>query len=134
MNILNVKLKNGEDLIAQLMEDHTNTSSIKLKAPVKLVSELNTGIYAKNWMFYSDSDEVEIQKTDIFFITVANEESMEWYIAYMAKNDIDSESDIDSLENIFNAMIESIIHYNTPPDDVNQKMHNPLKRMIDIVR
>ena len=107
MNILNVKLKNGEDLIAQLMEDHTNTSSIKLKAPVKLVSELNTGIYAKNWMFYSDSDEVEIQKTDIFFITVANEESMEWYIAYMAKNDIDSESDIDSLENIFNAMIES---------------------------
>jgi hypothetical protein len=109
MNILNVKLKNGEDLIAQLVEDHTNTLSIKLKAPVKLVSELNTGIYAKNWMFYSDSDEVEIQKTDIFFITVANEESIEWYVAYMAKNDMysDSESDIDSLESIFNAMVES---------------------------
>lgn len=107
MNIMNVKLKNGEDLIAQLMEDHTNISSIKLKAPVKLVSELNTGIYAKNWMFYSNSDEVEIQKTDIFFITVANEESIEWYVGYMAKNDIDSNSDIDSLESIFNAMIES---------------------------
>jgi hypothetical protein len=106
---MNVKLKNGEDLIAQLMEDHTNASSIKLKAPVKLVSELNTGIYAKNWMFYSDSDEVEIQKTDIFFITVANEESIEWYVAYISKNDIysDSESDIDSLESIFNAIVES---------------------------
>ena len=109
MDIMNIKLKNGEDLIAQLMEDHTNLQSIKLKAPVKLVSELNTGIYAKNWMFYSDSDEVEIQKVDIFFITNANEESIEWYVSYMAKNDMsfDLDSDIDSLENIFSAMIES---------------------------
>ena len=109
MDIMNVKLKNGEDLIAQLVEDHTNTLSVKLKLPVKLVSELNTGIYAKNWMFYSDIDEVEIQKTDIFFITHANEESIEWYVNYVRKNDIslDAESDIDSLENIFNAMVES---------------------------
>ena len=109
MDIMNVKLKNGEDLIAQLVEDHTNTLSVKLKLPVKLVSELNTGIYAKNWMFYSDIDEVEIQKTDIFFITHANEESIEWYVNYVRKNDIslDAESDIDSLENIFSAMIES---------------------------
>ena len=109
MDIMNVKLKNGEDLIAQLVEDHTNTLSVKLKLPVKLVSELNTGIYAKNWMFYSDIDEVEIQKTDIFFINHANEESIEWYVNYVRKNDIslDAESDIDSLENIFSAMIES---------------------------
>lgn len=109
MDIMNIKLKNGEDLIAQLVEDHLNAQSVKLKAPVKLVSELNTGIYAKNWMFYSNDDEVEIQKSDIFFITSANDESMEWYISYMTKNDmsLDSESDIDSLENIFSAMIES---------------------------
>lgn len=109
MDIMNIKLKNGEDLIAQLVEDHLNTLSVKLKAPVKLVSELNTGIYAKNWMFYSNTDEVEIQKTDIFFITNANEDSIEWYIDYVTKNDmlLDSESDIDSLENIFSAMIES---------------------------
>ena len=109
MDIMNVKLKNGEDLIAQLMEDHTNNISVKLKAPVKLVSELNTGVYAKNWMFYSDIDEVEIQKTDIFFITYASEESIEWYVNYVRKNDIslDAETDIDSLENIFSAMIES---------------------------
>lgn len=109
MDIINIKLKNGEDLIAQLMEDHTNHSSVKLKTPIKLVSELDTGIYAKNWMFYANDDEVEIQKTDIFFITHANDESIEWYIGYIKSNDIplDMESDIDSLENIFSAMIES---------------------------
>ncbi len=106
---MNIKLKNGEDLIAQLVEDHTNAISVKLKAPVKLISELNTGLYAKNWMFHSNEDEVEIQKTDIFFITHANEDSVEWYIEYVKKNDISLEidSDIDSLENIFSAMIES---------------------------
>jgi hypothetical protein len=109
MDIMNIKLKNGEDLIAQLVEDHTNTPFIRLKAPIKLISELNTGIYAKNWMYYSSEDEVVLQKVDIFFITIANDDSVEWYVDYVTKNDmsLDMESDIDSLENIFSAMIES---------------------------
>jgi hypothetical protein len=106
---MNVKLKNGEDLIAQLMEDHTNTSYIKLKEPVKLISDINIGIYAKNWMFYSKSNSITLEKTDIFFINDASEESIEWYMDYLSKKESFDESDdsIDDLETMFNALKDS---------------------------
>jgi len=110
MNLLHIKLKNGEDILAK--DQSTSLENVVVVAmPISVHMDPLHGFFAKSWMVLSDIDVVSINKNDIMFCYPASQHGVNYYEEFMKKHiryDDDIESDaIDDLEKMFEAMLES---------------------------
>lgn len=102
--IAHVKLKNGEDLVAHVVDE--SNEWIILKDPVCFAIDPNNGLFAKDWLMNSTLDSVRILKIDTFIISQANREAIKYYNQFKNR-DFRKPSSSNELENVLHALLES---------------------------
>jgi len=112
MALVHVKLNNGEDILAhgKILEDG---KKVKLRDPIVLHFDPETGVYARHWMIFSKENSVTLPSNQFIFIANASEGAIEYYNSFNTKsiekqrNEL-TESD-EELEEIYNSILESQI-------------------------
>ena len=109
-HIVNVKLKNGADIISILQSDQE--LFVFLENPVQIEADPENGFYAKSWLLLSENNVVAVSKLDIFYVHDASDKAIGYYENFLErmphkKHDNNVEEFTNELEDIFNAMLES---------------------------
>ncbi len=110
VNIVNVKLKNGTDILSILQSDQE--LFVLLENPVQIETDPEHGFYAKSWLLLSEVNVVTVSKSDVFYIHEASDKAIGYYESFLErmayKKPEDSEEEFtNELEEIFGAMLES---------------------------
>lgn len=112
MNLLHIKLKNGQDLLAQ--EERSTDTTVTIAAPVVISIDPSYGIMGTNWCHLSSISVVELKKEDILFCYPASERGYKYYDEFAHKFIEEDKSDdqlldesISELEELFTTMLES---------------------------
>lgn len=108
--IVNVKLKNGDDIVAILHADEDEF--IVLENPVQIEADPDYGFYARSWLLLSDEEFVSVDRADIFYVHTANDKSIGYYEDFIEKISsrkgvMTDEEFTTDLEDIFNAIMQS---------------------------
>lgn len=112
MQLIHVKLNNGDDIVAygKVSDDK---KSVTLKDPVQIVIDPEHGFFAKNWLMLSSNDVARVPSNKIMTIGKASVTAIKYYEEFLRR--ISSKSDdiftndesIEELEEIFNSLLES---------------------------
>jgi hypothetical protein len=110
VDIVNVKLKNGADLVGILTKHEDKF--VVMENPVEIHADPNHGFFAKSWLLFSEESLVTLDRSDIFYVQVANEKAIGYYEDFLDKVSSDkkivTDDDFTSeLEEVFTAMLES---------------------------
>ena len=110
VDIVNVKLKNGDNIVAVLHAEETKF--VILENPVQIEADPEHGFYARSWLLLSEEDVVTLDKSDIFYVHPASEKSIGYYEDFLEKvsyrRDMMSEEDFTTdLEDVYNAIMEA---------------------------
>ena len=111
MELIYVKLKNGQDIIG--IQGAESTGCCNVENPVQLKIHPTEGFYAQSWLLFSESTSVQIKDDDIFVKTRANRRAAECYNSFhedMEERGVLDElahSDADEAEEQLMAYIES---------------------------
>jgi len=110
MQLIHIKMKNGEDLLGYLVSstDH----HIEINTPIAVDIEPSLGFFAKSWLMLSEDNSVRLSKEDYMFWSKANKRATEYYDEFMHrladKPDDRTESEYtNDLEEVFSALMES---------------------------
>ena len=108
--VVNVKLKNGDDLVAILISDED--MFVVLANPVQIEADPYHGFFARSWLLLSDKNFVTVDKEDLFYVHNASDKSIGYYESFVekvsSKKGVVSEEDFTTdLEAVFNAIMES---------------------------
>ena len=110
MNLLHIKLKNGEDILAQKADNQTDIG-VTISAPVSIHVDPMNGFFAKSWMILSEEKLITIRNEDIMFCTNASTKGQSYYDEFVTRfADEDPEIDkeeIDSLQDLFELLLEA---------------------------
>ena len=113
--VVNVKLKNGDDIIGIIRNDEKDF--IVLENPVQIGTDPEFGVYGISWLMFSTEDIVSFDKSDIFYLHSANDKSIGYYEEFvdtLYKKEVDVNSNNSKfsteLEDIFNAIMQSKNH------------------------
>lgn len=113
--VVNVKLKNGDDIIAILRNDEKDF--IVLENPIHIGTDPEFGVYGISWLMFSNDDIVSFDKSDIYYLHSANDKSIGYYeefVATLYKKEVSDNSKNSQfsteLEDIFNAIMQSKNH------------------------
>ena len=107
MNLLHIKLKNGEDILAQ-EQSVPCENGVVVTMPISVHMDPIHGFFAKSWMVLSEVNSVTIKTDDIMFCYPASEHGTEYYEEFLKQRVSDTMSDdVDELEQMFEAMLES---------------------------
>lgn len=109
MQLIHVKMRNGEDLIGYLGDQIDN--SIELITPISVSIDPQFGMFAKSWLMFSDINSVMLTSSDYLFFAKASTKAVEYYEEFMFRLG-NQESNLDTnftneLEDIFSAIMES---------------------------
>ena len=114
MELVHVKMKNGEDIVGIAIERPTTTYNeqpyIAVKDPISIVIDPHIGMFAKSWLLFSESDTTRIKSSDILFCYAASDKAVSYCNEFMnrlAQSSKEQSDSIDELESIFNEMMES---------------------------
>lgn len=117
---VNIKLKNGDDLIA-IFIDHAD-DTLTVENPVQIQVHPEHGFFAKSWLLLSRSNFVTLDKKDIIFYDDASDKAIRYYEDFMRKlgisarenemNDLnysheETSDTISELEELFTSLLES---------------------------
>lgn len=113
MRLLHIKLKNGEDLLGQ--EDGESTKTLTIVAPISIKIDPSYGIMGMGWCQLSDTNMVELNKSDVLFYNHASKRGYKYYEEFAHKfvgDDLDESEEGESmsdneLEEIFSGLLES---------------------------
>ncbi len=113
MQLIHVKMKNGEDLLGYL--GGQTSESIELITPISIVIDPHVGLFAKSWLLFSELNSVNIFNSDYMFFSAASRKAIDYYDEFMHKiNDsqmqkqVEEDTDFNTeLEEVFTAMMES---------------------------
>lgn len=110
MNLLHIKLKNGEDLLAQEIIDQT-TDSISVTSPIQICIDPEHGFFIKSWASLSATDDISIPISEVMFCYPASEKAQSYYEEYTnrmshTKDEFDEE-EISEYEELFTALLEA---------------------------
>jgi hypothetical protein len=111
MQLMHVKLKNHEDVLAYVEECDDET--IVLVHPVTIQLDPDKGVYAKHWLVFSENNSVKIPNSEVLFVNKANDSAKKYYEAFTDQrkdsyiNEDYEEYDEHELEEMYNSMIES---------------------------
>jgi hypothetical protein len=97
--VVNVKLKNGDDIVI-------------LENPVQIEADPEHGFFARSWLLLSDEDFVTLDKQDLFYIHNASDKSIGYYEDFVekvtSKKGVVTDEDFTTdLEDVFNAIMDS---------------------------
>ena len=116
LNLIHVKLKNGEDLIG-IREPEANQKTndgIWIVSPISVNIHPIHGLFGKSWMMLSEANTVKINNDDIMYIAKANEKAESYYTQFLKRfdeddslNEISEDELTDELEDIYNIILES---------------------------
>ena len=114
MNLVHVKLKNGDDLIGvrDIEENKITKDGIWIISPIHVAVHPIHGLWGKSWMMLSDGNTVKINSNDIMYIANANEKATEWYHTFTnkhAENEATQslEEHFDEYEDLFTTMLDA---------------------------
>lgn len=109
MNLIHIKLKNGEDILAQENPEKSDIGVI-VTAPISVHLDPVHGFFAKSWMALSSTNTVLINSNDIMYCYPASERGLEYYDEFIRRfateDNIDPE-DTNELEQLFEAMMQA---------------------------
>lgn len=113
MQLIHIKMKNGEDLLGYLASN--TEDGIEIMTPISVILDPTYGMFAKSWLMLSDLNSVWIKSTDYMFFSTASRKATEYYDEFMHRisekeQQQSLEEDLDftsELEEIFQAMSES---------------------------
>jgi len=95
MELIHIKLKNGQDLIGV---DLGNTvGCCNIENPVQLKIHPTEGFYAQSWLLFSKEKSVIIDDKDILMIGEANQRAIDCYNSFF--EDVKERQFLDELEN-----------------------------------
>ena len=108
--VVNVKLKNGDDIVAILHSDEDEF--VILENPVQIEADPEHGFFARSWLLLSDEDFVTLDKQDLFYIHNASDKSIGYYEDFVekvtSKKGVVTDEDFTTdLEDVFNAIMDS---------------------------
>jgi len=114
MNLLHLKLKNGNDLLAQ-EQVGANDDVIVIVSPIEIQISPEYGMFAKSWSHLSSTNTFEIKKTDILFVYPASEKGYKYYEEFVTEHmsskvhdePLIDDDEVSELEEMFNLIIES---------------------------
>mgnify|MGYP002025121576 CR=1 FL=1 len=116
LNLIHIKLKNGEDLIGvrETTQNPTSTDGVWVVAPITVDIHPIHGLYGKSWMLLSDANTVKINNEDIMFLSNANLKAEKYYETFISKfreveddPDLTSEEYLDELDELYSTILES---------------------------
>ena len=86
MDIVHIKLNNGDDLIGKKIE-HDREGEYHIEDPIKIKFDPQCGIIAQSWLILSEKDSVIFEDKDIMIIGDANQRGAEYYKAFFEEKD-----------------------------------------------
>lgn len=113
MQLIHIKLKSGEDILAYLGEETNH--KIELITPITVVIDPTYGMFAKSWLLLSELNRVSIDTTNVMFFSAASRKAIDYYDEFMhrvsdkeQRQSVEDDTEFTSeLEEIFGAMMES---------------------------
>lgn len=108
MNLIHIKLKNGDDLLAQVFDETEKT--ICIAAPICIKIDPTYGIMGTGWCHLSDTTSVVLNKKEFLFYNPASERGYKYYEEFahkFIKDDEEEEAELSDLEEMFNDLLES---------------------------
>jgi len=119
MNLMHIKLRSGEELVADIINqkiaDEEGPACLLLSKPVQVIPTGN-GISAREWLYFSETNEVWLSVNDMMYINEANEDAIEFYdrIVLMRedhesakKHERLDDMDMDDIRELFDTLVES---------------------------
>lgn len=112
MQLLHVKMNNGEDLLGYgtISEDK---KSVHIEHPISVKVDPSLGIYAVKWLYFSENNKVSIPSVKIMFVDKASKLAIECYEDFVYKHgeremsEDELKESANELEEMFLNMIES---------------------------
>lgn len=75
--LIHIKMKSGDDLIADLISN--DEDELTIENPIQVKIHPVHGFFAKSWMLLSESNHVSLTHNDITFWGEANHKAVEYY-------------------------------------------------------
>jgi len=94
MELIYVKLKNGQDIIG--IQGAETIGCCNVENPVQLKIHPTEGFYAQSWLLFSEEKSVQIKDDDIFIKSKANRRATECYNSFY--EDMEERGVLESLE------------------------------------
>lgn len=76
MELMHVKLRNGEDLLGKVEKLN---NGIRISAPISIEVDPQEGFFAKSWLMFSEDNHVMINRDDFYFCNVASQKAINYY-------------------------------------------------------
>lgn len=113
MELVHIKMRNGEDLLGYLSSK--DDATIEVITPVSIAIDPSLGMFARSWLMFSEGNTVRISKTDYIFFNIANKKAIDYYEEFLhSMNEreerirLSEDSEFtNELEDIFTALAES---------------------------
>lgn len=111
MELLHIKMKNGEDILAQKDNSSKFDNELYIVAPVSIHIDPVQGFFAKSWLLLSEGNAVKIDKNDTLFCHNASEKARTYYEEFLYRISEEEPSKDEEyaseLEEVFQAMMEA---------------------------
>jgi len=127
MNLMHIKLRTGEELVAEVIEESEDTEVkyFLLRNPVHLTPSAG-GVSAREWLYFSGTNEVWINTQDIIYANSANEDAFDFYekVNFLRQDSYPSkhlDDDFDSYD------------FSDPTQEEFDDSVNEMRKMLDII-
>jgi len=118
LDLIHIKLKNGHDLIG-MPDSETETNKptddcVWIVTPICVDVHPIHGLFGRSWLMLAEGNTVKIDRSDIMYISKANDKAKRYYSSYIDRFEEDEaisdmDDDMDELEEIYTTMQESKI-------------------------
>ena len=85
MNLMHIKLKNGDDLLG-LNVEHDVDGQYHIESPIKIKFHPECGIIAQRWLLLSEKEFVVFEEKDIMVISPTNQRGKDYYKAFFSEH------------------------------------------------
>lgn len=106
MNLVNVKLRNGADLIGYLAK--TDSYSIEVQSPISVEVSPQFGVFASNWLMFSEKTSVILQNHDFIYCTEASKRAIEYYEQFTHRHAESYDSKYDSHDETHDKLVAAL--------------------------
>lgn len=106
MILKHIKLRNREDLLCFITSDD-GKGFITVDHPIAVEVTPEEGVFAKNWMMFTEGQSVKIPINTIMYVGDANQKAVEYYEDFYERLSKRHDEDVDEYEELFEAVLES---------------------------
>ena len=104
MSLMYIKLRNGEDIIANV---ETLNNAYRVTSPISIEVDPNTGYFMKNWLHLSADNVVSIPKDEVFVCSAASEKAIHYYEEFIYSLNSESNETETDYEDMLVSLLES---------------------------